>query len=268
MKRRAGRALITGASSGIGREFARVLAQEGCNLVLVSRRPLTELAEELERAYGVEVAILQQDLATDTAARRVYDYCQQQELRIDMLISNAGMLLFAEFDQIKDAEAEQILKLHVETPTLLCKYFAAEMKRRRAGQILLMSSLSAWSSYPGIMLYAATKRYLKDFGKALHYELKDYGVKVTTVCPGAVNTQLYKLSGVKRSLAVKLHIMLNPDVVARRSLRQLRRGRVCYLPGVVTKLLRLVLAVTAMNTVQWVRHHWQILGRKQRKKAS
>lgn len=256
-------ALVTGASSGIGLEFARILASKHYNLVIVSNKSdIKTVSDDLSAEFKIKVIPLILDLATDGSAEKLYDFCQTNHLKIDILINNAGILIFDAIDQIPDTSAKRILKLHITTPTMLCKKFGTDMKQRGAGHILIMSSLSAWSSYPGIMLYSATKRYLKDFGKALHYELKDYGVNVTTICPGAVNTQLYQLSERYRRLALKLHIMLNPDVVARKSLKKMFRRRVYYLPGIVTKIFRIFLLITSMNTIQFIRHHLPFFKRR------
>lgn len=256
-------ALVTGASSGIGLEFARILASKHYNLVIVSNKSdIKTVSDDLSAEFKIKVIPLILDLATDGSAEKLYDFCQSHHLEISILINNAGMLIFDEIDQIPDTSVKKILKLHITTPTILCKKFGTDMKKRGNGHILIMSSLSAWSSYPGIMLYASTKRYLKDFGKALHYEMKDYDVNVTTICPGAVNTQLYQLSDKYRRLALKLHIMLNPDLVARKSLKKMFRRRVCYLPGVFTKIFRVFLFITSMNTIQFIRHHLPFFKRR------
>lgn len=111
-----------------------------------------------------------------------------------------------------------MLYLHVTTPTQLCYYFGQEMKKRRHGYILNMSSLSCWLPYPGITLYASTKRYLKSFSRGLRSELLDYGVSVTVLCPGAVATNLYNLSDNLKTLAIRLGIMMRPEKLAKKGL--------------------------------------------------
>ncbi len=118
------------------------------------------------------------------------------------------MFFFCETLQAKANIVEKMLYLHVTTPTQLCYYFGQEMKKRRHGYILNMSSLSCWLPYPGITLYASTKRYLKSFSRGLRSELLDYGVSVTVLCPGAVATNLYNLSDNLKTLAIRLGIMM------------------------------------------------------------
>ena len=217
-KRKEETALVTGASSGIGIDYAKVLASKGYNLVIVSNQEqIYNVANSIIEEYNVDVKPLLMDLATDQAPYDLFNFCQDQNIQIDVLINNAGILIFSEIDNVSDKKVETIIKLHVQTPTMLCKLFGTEMKKRRKGHILLMSSLAAWIRYPGILLYSATKRYLKDFGKAFHYEMKDYNVAVTTICPGAINTNMFSLSDKYRKIALRTGIMINPDKLAKKS---------------------------------------------------
>ena len=142
-------ALVTGASSGIGLAYAEELASRGYQLVIVSNeeQAIREKGEFLSEKYGIEVLPL-------------YDTCQEKNIPIEVLVNNAGMFFFCETLQAKANIVEKMLYLHVTTPTQLCYYFGQEMKKRRHGYILNMSSLSCWLPYPGITLYASTKRYL------------------------------------------------------------------------------------------------------------
>jgi len=256
-------ALITGGSSGIGLAFAEALAEKGYNLVIVSNQDaIYTVAKDLTQRFKVTVTPIFLNLATDNAAHTLHEYCKKHRVTIDILINNAGILLFDEIDDITDAEAIRILKLHVQTPTMLCKLFGTDMKDRGTGHILIVSSITAWSTYPKLMLYAATKRYLRDFGKALHYEMKDYGVNVTTICPGAVNTDLFPLDQKYRQRALRLGIMMEPDKVAKKSLKRLFKKRASYVPGVSSKIMLFFLKIISMNTVQWVRHKFPIFSRR------
>ena len=185
-----GTALVTGASSGIGLEFARQLAAWGAALVMVSidRDDLEREAARIATDYRVPVETLCMDLARPESADELYRYCREKGLTIDILINNAGIFSFREVTRTDPAKIETMLQLHIGTVTRLSRLFAADMCARRRGYLLNMSSLSCWTPYPGIALYTATKAYIRVFTRALACELHDYGVHATVVCPGGVAT--------------------------------------------------------------------------------
>ena len=232
-------ALITGASSGIGRCYAHELAKRGYNIIAVSNREdeLHTLREEISTRYGVVVDTLFKDLAIESAAEELYDYCQRCGYEVEILVCNAGMLLFSTLAKTDPKRLHTIINLHCTTTTLLCRYFGEEMKHRRRGRILIMSSSTAWLPYPTISHYSATKAYLKSFAFALWYELHRYGVSVTAVFPGAVDTPFYNLSDRARRLFRALGVMLSAEQVARRGVRAMMRGRRRLVPGLFTKIV-------------------------------
>lgn len=130
---------------------------------------------------------------------------------MEVLVNNAGVFFFDDLTETDSRRIERMIGLHVQTVTMLCRYFGAAMKARGKGYILNMSSMSAGMPFPGISVYAATKSYLKQFSKAIHNELYDYGVRVTAVCPGAVATDLYNLSGHYQRLGLRLGILMRPN---------------------------------------------------------
>ena len=146
------------------------------------------------------------------------------------------MYRFGETLDIDSGFTTKMLALHVLTPTRLCLLFGQDMRRQRHGYILNMSSVTAWLAYPGINVYGATKRYLKNFSRGLHTELRDYGVYVTAVCPGAVDTDLYNLNEKLRRRLVRSGIMLPPGKLARKAVRALFRGKAVLVPGLLNRL--------------------------------
>ena len=161
-------ALITGGSSGIGREYARELAAQGWNLIIVSNRKEdnVRVAEELSRQYGIKAKPLYADLTEADAAEKIYDHVQRMGVEVEVLINNAGMLLFSQLVNTPAPQLERIIALHCTTPTKLCQLFARDMAARGRGHILIMSSITAWTPYPTISHYAAFRgKYFRCSGK-------------------------------------------------------------------------------------------------------
>lgn len=247
-------ALVTGASSGIGLAYAEELASRGYQLVIVSNeeQAIREKGKFLSEKYGIEVLPLYRDLAIPRAAKELYDTCQERNIPVEVLVNNAGMFFFLETLQAKANIVEKMLYLHMTTPTQLCYYFGQEMKKRRHGYILNMSSLSCWLPYPGITLYASTKRYLKSFSRGLRSELLDYGVSVTVLCPGAVATNLYNLSDNLKTLAIRLGIMMRPEKLARKGINALFHRRASLVPGLFNKICTPLVMLLPHGLVRWI----------------
>ena len=232
-------ALVTGSSSGIGLEFARQLAAWGAALVMVSidRDDLDREAARIAADYRVPVDTLCMDLARPEAADELYRYCRDKGLVIDILVNNAGIFSFREVIRTDPARIETMIQLHMGTVTRLSRLFAADMCQRHHGYLLNMSSLSGWTPYPGIALYTATKAYIRVFTRALAYELSDYGVHATVVCPGGVATGLYGLPPRLLRLGVRLGILMTPERLVRKALNALFRGKKQLIPGLFNRLL-------------------------------
>lgn len=231
-------ALITGGSSGIGREYARQLAAKGWNLIIVSNREEdnARVAEELTAQYGIKAEPLYADLTEKDAAEKIYDHVQRMGIEVEVLINNAGMLLFSQLCNTPAEQLERIIALHCATPTKLCQLFANKMAERGGGYILIMSSITAWTPYPTISHYAATKCYLRSFAQSLWYEMRARGVSVTAVFPSAVDTPFYDLDDKVRRWLLRCGVMLSAESVARKALRAMFRGRRRCLPGFITKV--------------------------------
>lgn len=220
-------ALITGGSSGMGLEYATQLAADGYDLILVSiqEKELSEAKRTLENGYGVSVTTRFQDLSAADAAEDLLRFCMEKDLVPDVLVCNAGMFFFKELTPKNLSKAEAMVNLHVLANTKLAVLFGNEMKKRGRGRIILMSSMAAKLPCPGISVYSATKAYLKSFGKSLWFEMHPYGVNVTTVCPAAVATPLYRLKPSLMKLGVNLGVIKTPHWLVKRALRASRRGR-------------------------------------------
>lgn len=255
-----GMALVTGASSGIGLAYAKELARRGYDLLVVSNEQerLQRVAAELSDAFGVRVLPLYMDLARAEAARELYDYCQQMQLDIEVLVNNAGIFFFDDLTEVAASRIEKMILLHIQTVTMLCHYFGGAMRRRGRGYILNMSSMSAWTPAPGISVYAASKSYLRKLSQMLRYELHGDGVYVTAVCPGAVATGLYNLSEKYQRLALRLGVMMTPERLARKAIRALFAHKDYILPGVFNRVGILLLYLLPDRLIFWLKGHTKL----------
>ncbi|MBR0176097.1 MAG: SDR family oxidoreductase [Bacteroidales bacterium] len=245
-------ALITGGSSGMGLEYARQLAEIGCNLLLVSnqKEELEKVSEDLKRNTTLQIVPHYQDLATESAAEELFGFCQAVGLQIDILINNAGMFFFEELTAENEAKALTMLRLHIFAPTRLCVLFGERMKQQGFGYIINMSSMAAKLPCPGITIYAATKAYLKSFGKSLYFEMRPYGVGVTTVCPGAIATPLYRLKPSLLNLGVKLGLIGTPQWLVRKALNGMMRKKRVVKPGFMNVYLPPLIALLPNKLVE------------------
>lgn len=232
-------ALVTGASSGIGLKYATELASTyHCDLVLVSNqeKELQETAKDLESRFGIKTVPVYKDLSTETAAEELHKFCAEKGIEIDILINNAGVFFFNELTKTEERRVNLMLHLHIRTVTNMCRLFGNDMKERRRGYILNMSSMSAWMSMPGISTYNATKAYILNFSRSLWYEMKPYGVGVTAICPGAVDTGLYGLSDYWRKVAVAINVSMRPEKLVKIALKKMFKKKKQSMPGAINSL--------------------------------
>ena len=243
-------ALVTGASSGIGLQYATQLAHDyHTDLLLVSNQEeeLKKVAADLAAQYGVKTTALYADLSKQDAAENLLQYCKDNNLVVDILINNAGVFFFNPYCETSMKRIELMLNLHMITVAKLTRLFGEEMinrqltaeeqaqklcrKPRQKGYILNMSSMSAWMAMPGIQTYNATKAFIYNFSKSLWYEFKPKGVNITVMAPGAVDTALFGLAPHLRRLAVSLTVSIPPEKLVKRALKKLFRGKKADTPG-------------------------------------
>lgn len=246
-------ALVTGASSGIGKALAHGLAARGHDLVIVSERAseLALTADEIRRRHGVQVRMIVLDLAHAQAAHLLHD--KTRDLEVDILVNNAGFFFFGEVADADPVRANAMLQLHVVTPSLLCTLFGRDMRARRRGHILIVSSISAWRDFPGIGYYGSSKKYLRGFARALRSELAIYGVNVTCLAPGATATALYDPAVVPVERAKRLGVMLDAAVVAEAGLRAMFAGKAEHIPGLLTRAMTLASVLTPQWAIDQLR---------------
>lgn len=249
------RALITGASSGIGRDMAKYLAQKGWDLVVVARRTerLLELKEELK---SVDVMCITADLSTKEDCIRVYE--QTKGVEIDMLINNAGFGLAGHFDDT-DLDTElKMIDTNVKALHILTKLYLKDFVKRDSGIILNVASIAGFMPGPLLATYYATKNYVLRLSQAIYKELKKKGSKVTisALCPGPINTEFFDVANVKFLISG-----VNSERVAKLAVDKALKGKLVILPG-MTKILPFVLRLVPQKLVMSVLYKVQYIRRK------
>lgn len=225
-------ALITGASFGIGAEFARIFAREGYNLVLVARTAdkLRQVASELEKAHGTRSLILAADLTDPGAPAYVIDQTTRADIQVDVLVNNAGFGQYGFFAQNDLEECLRQIQLNVTTLTHLTRLYLPAMIERKSGGILNVASTAAFQPGPLMAVYFATKSYVLLFSEALANELSGTGVTVTCLCPGATATEFHKRANATGMRLLKMGSM-DARTVAEDGYRALVAGKPLVISG-------------------------------------
>lgn len=234
-------ALITGASGGLGYEFAKLFAQNGYNLGLVARSKdkLAQLANELEGKHRISVKVLAKDLSDPASPDEIYAELQQESIPIEVLVNNAGFATYGFFAETDLAKELQMMQLNMGTLTHLTKLFLPNMLARKRGRILNVASTAAFQPGPLMTVYYATKAYVLSFSEALANELDGTGVTVTALCPGPTQTGFQARASMEDSKLVSGGLM-DTETVAKIGYQGLMKGKVIVIPGLTNKALSLL----------------------------
>lgn len=232
-------ALITGASNGIGLELAKVHASKGDNLVLVARNKskLDELKSELEKQYKIKVYTIGKDLSAFNSAQEVYDETTKQNIQIDYLINNAG---FGDFGMFVDNDWNkelQMINLNITTLTHFTKLYLKDMVKRRSGKIMNVASTAAFQSGPTMAVYYATKAYVLSFSEAVDNEVRDKGVTITTLCPGATESGFQAAAAMQESNLVKGKKLPSSREVAEYGYKAMMKGKTVAIHGMMNAIM-------------------------------
>lgn len=244
-------ALVTGASSGIGKFYAEQLGKRGYKVILVSNqeKEVAESSASIPSSIGIC-----KDLSLPNAAIELYDFCEQNGYEVEVLVNNAGVFYYQDIIDCTARQIDLMINLHVYTVTMLCRYFGEKMRERKHGYILNMSSISAYTPFCGISLYSATKSYLKTFSRGFRLEMRENGVHVMYVSPGAVATDLYKLPKNLQHIGVKIGVIYEPEKLVDNALRLLFKSHcVKYIPGAVNYLFRPVYSLLPYSFKMFIR---------------
>ncbi len=238
-------ALVTGASSGIGRAIAVQLAAAGSDLVVVARRRdrLEELAEELRAGHGVDVEVLVADVTVPEQLATVEERLRSGEPPVDLLVNNAGAGGQGPFIEREVDHHDNLVRLNVLAPVRLSHVALERMLQRGHGGILNVSSIAGLQPLPNVATYAATKAYLSSFSHALHEEVRHRGVTVTALLPGFTRTEFHEAGGINRTVVPGLAWMTS-EAVARGGLRAVGRGRAQCVPGLGYRVLTVISGLT------------------------
>ncbi len=234
-------ALVTGASSGIGEELARVYAEHGHNVILVARREgrLVVLANEL-RAKGVKAHVIAMDLARPESADHLFNSVQALGVHVDVLVNNAGFTHHGRFVAMDATAVKEMLQLNMATLAALSHRFADPMVAAGDGRILNISSVTAFQPVPGFALYAAGKAFVLSFTEALSEELKGTGVSVTVLCPGLTDTAMVdSVQDDGRLPQIPSFLISDVRAVAREGYDAAERREVVRVPGLANQMTAL-----------------------------
>lgn len=256
-------ALITGAASGMGRVYAQRLAAKGYNLVLIDINAAG--LEETESVVRQEVAenesilcqdqfkilSITQDLSQMNAADVIFEKTEAAGCVVEVLVNNAGVMYCQGIAETSERMLKLIMMVHMNTPMLLCRKYVVPMKERGCGYILNISSLAECMNWPGIGMYGATKRFVKDYSRELRIECQRTGVSVTNAYFGAVDTPLIPLKDSLRKLARGLAVMIRPEKAVDRALKATFRRRRGVMPGVLNHIFKPICMILPDCLLGW-----------------
>ncbi|MBW7879665.1 MAG: SDR family oxidoreductase [Anaerolineae bacterium] len=231
-------AIVTGASSGLGEEFARQLAAAGIHLVLVARRKdrLAATARDLMQAHGIQTRVISADLSLPDTPQMIYDQLRADGIAVDVLINNAGFGLYGKFTDIAWEREQQMLDVDIATVVRMTRLFVPDMAARKSGWVLQVASVGAFLPSPLYASYSAAKAFVLSFSEAINFELRGTGVSVTTTCPGMIRTEFHDVSGQAYTWFQRLMLM-EPEPCVRASINAMLRRKASVVPGRVNALM-------------------------------
>ncbi len=246
-------ALITGASRGLGAEFARLFASKNTNLILVARseKELNVLKNELESEYEISVSAIVKDLTKPENVQAVYDEIKAAGIKIDYLVNNAGFGDFGDFSNTEWERHEQMINLNISALSHFCHLFVQDWIPRKSGKILNIASTSAFQPGPGMSVYFASKAYVVSFSQAIDYEFRKYGITVTALCPGPVKTNFGIAARMKHPNGILKDMKTpSPKEVVEFGYNAMMKGKSLVIHGMLNKLVA--------NSVRFMPRKWLV----------
>jgi len=238
-------ALITGASSGIGLELARVFAREGYDLLITARREqkLLELADELERSYQARVSCFVTDLSVSESPRELYDFAASAGLNISVLVNNAGIGDYGFFHESEWDKTATMIDLNMRSLTHLTRLFLPGLISKKRAYVMNVASTAAFQPGPLMSVYYASKHYVLAFSEAIANELAETGVTVTTLCPGPTESEFQERASMKKSKLFDRFPVASSEDVAKYGYRAMKKGKRVAVYGVQNKVAPFFIAL-------------------------
>ena len=222
---------------GIGYELAKLFAKDKRNLILISRNilKLQDVKNELSK-FNIDIKILALDLKNSEDIQDLFNYIEANKLNINILINNAGIGTFGDFNNIEWKSEEALIDINIKALTKLTKYFLPKVVKEKEGGILNVASTAAFCSGPRMATYYASKAYVLNLTEAIYEEYKAAGIKISCLCPGPVKTSFQDKAGIKKSKSAKKYLM-DAEEVAKICYKDFYKGKVIIIPGFKNKLL-------------------------------
>lgn len=244
-------ALITGASSGIGLEIAKLLASKGFNLVITARRKerLLALKNEISTKYAVNCDFISCDLSQKNAPKKIFEFCEKNNYQIEILVNNAGYGIPSLFHETSMEDEEKFLRVLGISVIALTKIFLPSMIRRKKGKIMIISSVAAFAPPSTIQsLYGPIKTFMNRFSESINSNYNNFGITSTAVCPGFTYTEFHSSSGVQKQMdSVPKFLKKNAKRVAIEAVTDTLKGKSVSIPTKTYKLFVLILKVAPIS---------------------
>ena len=231
--------LITGTTSGIGKEFAELFAEKGYNLITVAmnEEKLKEQKQTLESKYNISVKYIVKDLSIEESYSEIYNEVKASNIEIDILINNAGFATYGNYIDVEWQKQKNLAMVNMMAVMQLSYMFGQDMAKRKSGRIMNIASIASFEPGPFMTMYYASKAFVRSFSEGLHEELKDQGVVVTAICPGPTKTKFAERASMKKSYMIKKMKVDTAKEVAEKSYKAMMKNKAVYVVGFHNKLI-------------------------------
>jgi uncharacterized protein len=250
--------LITGASEGIGYEFAKLFAKEGYNLVITARNEtkLNEISNEIKNKHNVKVKVLPKDLSKQNAGEDIFKVLKNENINVDILINNAGFGIFDDYWKVDNKNEKEMLQVNIIALVELTNLFAKDMMNHSGGKILNVASTAAFQPGPIMVGYYASKAFVLRYSQAIDFEMRRKSVQVSTLCPGPTLTEFQVRANMEDINLFRKGFTMSAEEVAKIGYNGLMKGKSVIIPGAMNKISAMSSKITpskvSMKIVNWL----------------